>query len=142
MVATYFTRGLGCKFQRSADTGSTYVDTMAVVDMKPAGRARATIDVSNLTDEDDEFAAANRTPGTVELTVRYKDNEATVKAVHDDMDTATPGYYRIYYSSGYVQPIRGLITNWDIQTISRTGDVQAKITIQATGAVPYPAAAG
>ena len=61
MVATYFTRGLGCKFQRSADTGSTYVDTMAVVDMKPAGRARATIDVSNLTDEDDEFAAAART---------------------------------------------------------------------------------
>ena len=138
MSRNYFTKGLGTKFQRSADNGINYSDVMGVIDITPPGKTRAMMDVSDISDATDEFAAGNITPGKCELTVRYKDGEATVKACHDDMDADEPGYYRIVYANGKVSPFRALIESWDPQSINRAGDVQAKLVFQVSGAVPYP----
>jgi hypothetical protein len=137
-MATH-TRGRGTKFYRSNDGGGTWTQIARVLKLKPPGRQRSTYDVSDLDDTDDVFASGNRTPGKMNVTLRFSAEEATQQTLEGDIDSDDAGDYKIEYSDAAEQILEAFIENWDPQEIDRNNDVQVNCEFQCSGDIPLPA---
>lgn len=124
--------GSGTKFQRSPDSGVTFVDVAEVADLTPGEETRASTERPLLADPSSVITTKPGaiTPGECQLKLYWKPDDPAQIALKQDFSTQDNFHYRILYPDGSTDTFPGHITKWGKEQVTKNNEIMRAISIK------------